>query len=183
MSPLPALNTKGRIPLGVSPQKISTPSVTEMASAASATRAVNIRLPLSEPGRCLIAIGIDLKQIIKAALPLLWILVSMLFLTACSNQPDAPSEPGSDQERGRAVYVANCTACHNSNPSKDGTIGPAIKGSRKELIEARVLRSGYPENYNPKRHTKIMPQFPFLEHEIPYLAAYLSSEPARQNEQ
>ncbi|MGE5307248.1 MAG: c-type cytochrome [Alphaproteobacteria bacterium] len=119
----------------------------------------------------------------KAALQLFLIIVSILILTACSNQPDAPAEPASDQERGRVVYVANCIACHNSDPSKDGTIGPAIKGSQKELIEARVLRSGYPENHQPKRQTKIMPQFPFLEPEIPYLAAYLSSEPAHQNKQ
>jgi mono/diheme cytochrome c family protein len=75
--------------------------------------------------------------------------------------------------RGRAVYVANCTACHNNDPSKDGPIGPANKGSTKELLEARVLSSSYPPGYKPKRPTKIMPQFPFLKDEIPYLVEYL----------
>jgi hypothetical protein len=37
-----------------------------------------------------------------------------------------------------------------------------------------VLTSSYPPNYRPKRPTKIMPQFPFLRDEIPYLAAYLA---------
>ena len=79
-------------------------------------------------------------------------------------------------QRGRAVFVANCVACHNNDPSKDGPIGPAIKGSSRELIEARVLSTSYPPNYKPKRPTKVMPQFPFLKDEIPYLAAYLESE-------
>ena len=69
--------------------------------------------------------------------------------------------------------MANCIACHNNDPSKDGPIGPAIKGSPTELLEARVLRNGYPPDYKPKRLTKLMPQFPFLKEEIPYLVAYL----------
>ena len=68
---------------------------------------------------------------------------------------------------------ALCVACHNRDPSKDGPLGPAIKGSSQELLEARVLTSNYPPNYQPKRPTKVMPQFPFLKSEIPYLATYL----------
>ena len=56
------------------------------------------------------SLGIDLKRIMKAALRLFLIIVSILILTACSNQPDAPSELGSDQDRGRVVYVANCAS-------------------------------------------------------------------------
>ena len=95
-------------------------------------------------------------------------------LSACSkdSEQSAPAKDP-DWERGRAIFVANCVACHNSDPSKDGPIGPAIKGSAQELIAARVLSSNYPPNYKPKRPTKVMPQFPFLESEIPYLAAYL----------
>jgi mono/diheme cytochrome c family protein len=95
-------------------------------------------------------------------------------LTACSKdseQSAAAKDP--DWERGRAVFMANCVACHNADPSKDGPIGPAIKGSAKELLTARVLSSNYPPKYMPKRPTKVMPQFPFLASEIPYLAAYL----------
>jgi hypothetical protein len=36
-----------------------------------------------------------------------------------------------------------------------------------------VLTSQYPPDYKPKRSTKVMPQFPFLKSEIPYLAVYL----------
>ena len=108
------------------------------------------------------------------ALNLSWmfLLLGVAGFVACSkDSKEAPQNP--DAARGRAVFVANCVACHNSDPSKDGPIGPAIKGSSRELIEARVLSTSYPPNYTPKRPTKVMPQFPFLKDDIPYLAAYL----------
>jgi len=101
-------------------------------------------------------------------------LVSTLFINGCSKEDkSAKVAKDPDWERGRAVYVANCVACHNPDPSKDGPIGPAIKGSSRELIESRVLRTEYPAGYKPKRNTKLMPTFPFLKGEVPYLAAYL----------
>ena len=105
------------------------------------------------------------------------IVVTALLATAlasCSKESDQSSGKSPDWQRGRAVFVANCVACHNNDPSKDGSIGPAIAGSSKELLEARVLSTSYPPNYKPKRPTKVMPQFPFLKEEIPYLAAYLA---------
>ena len=95
-----------------------------------------------------------------------------LVVSACSKKSEQSGQNPA-WERGRAVYVANCVACHNSDPSKDGPIGPALKGSPKELIESRVLRTEYPPGYQPKRNTKVMPTFPFLKTEIPYLAVYL----------
>jgi mono/diheme cytochrome c family protein len=104
-------------------------------------------------------------------------LVSTLFINGCSKEDkSAKVAKDPDWERGRAVYVANCVACHNPDPSKDGPIGPANKGSSQELIEARVLRGAYPPNYKPKRNTKVMPQFPFLKSEIPYLAVFLRDD-------
>jgi len=100
--------------------------------------------------------------------------LSVLFVMACSNDDGSKSGRNPDAERGRAVFVANCVACHNNDPSRDGPIGPSIKGSPRELLEARVLTSNYPPNYQPKRPTKLMPQFPFLKDEIPYLTAYLA---------
>ena len=96
-------------------------------------------------------------------------------LSACSRESEtsAPGDRSAEWKRGRAVFIANCVACHNNDPSKDGPIGPAIKGSPKEVLEARVLRGGYPPNYQPKRNTHVMPSFPFLEQEMPYLEAYL----------
>ena len=95
-------------------------------------------------------------------------------IASCSKEGDQSSAKSPDWQRGRGVYLANCIACHNSDPSKDGSIGPAIAGSSKELLEARVLSTSYPPNYKPKRPTKVMPQFPFLKEELPYLAAYLA---------
>jgi mono/diheme cytochrome c family protein len=74
------------------------------------------------------------------------------------------------------VYIANCVACHNSDPAKEGSIGPAIAGSSQELLEHRVLRTEYPAGYTPKRDTQMMPTFPFLKEEIPYLATYLADD-------
>ena len=111
----------------------------------------------------------------KKIVTLLAVAVLTLAANACSKDSGqkkaATQDP--DWERGRAVFVANCVACHNNDPSKNGPIGPAIKGSSKELIEARVLSTSYPPGYKPKRTTRVMPQFPFLKDEIPYLAAYL----------
>jgi mono/diheme cytochrome c family protein len=97
-----------------------------------------------------------------------------LTLSGCSKD-DQPGETAHSPQwkRGRSVYLANCVACHNNDPSKDGPIGPAVKNSSRELLEARVLTTSYPPGYKPKRPTKVMPQFPFLKDEIPYLAEYL----------
>ena len=106
-------------------------------------------------------------------------LAVLLFLAfnVCACGGDSGESAGSaknaDWQRGRSVYLTNCVACHNSDPSKDGPLGPALKGSAPELVKFRVLRTEYPPGYTPKRNTKVMPTFPFLESEIKYLAEYL----------
>jgi mono/diheme cytochrome c family protein len=110
----------------------------------------------------------------RFSINLVFVGLAAISLIACSKDSDNASKNNPDWERGRAVFLANCVACHNNDPSKDGPIGPAIKGSSKELLQSRVLSSAYPPNYKPKRPTKVMPQFPFLKDEIPYLVAYLS---------
>jgi mono/diheme cytochrome c family protein len=73
------------------------------------------------------------------------------------------------------VYNSNCIACHGLDPTKDGALGPAVAGASLALIEARVLRSEYPEGYPPKRPTKVMIPLPHLEPRLDELAAYLNS--------
>ena len=96
--------------------------------------------------------------------------------TACQPADGGPAELG------RRTYMGRCIQCHNPNPQLDGTLGPAIAGSSRELVEARVLRAEYPAGYTPKRTTQAMPAQPDLASQIEGLAAYLGSiaaDPAR----
>jgi mono/diheme cytochrome c family protein len=79
------------------------------------------------------------------------VLVVLVALCACQ-----PSR-GDPVERGKRVYVANCIACHNPDPTREGTLGPAVAGSSLALVEARVLRGEYPPGYTPKRSSALMP--------------------------
>jgi mono/diheme cytochrome c family protein len=76
-------------------------------------------------------------------------------------------------ERGRQIYLAQCTACHNTDPSQPGTIGPPVKGSSRDLLEAKILQGTYPSGYTPKRPTKVMVPMPQVAPELAALADYL----------
>jgi mono/diheme cytochrome c family protein len=93
---------------------------------------------------------------------------AVLALAACGREPLS-----AEAERGRQVYVSQCTACHAFDPSKPGPVGPEVKGSSRELLEAKVLRGSYPPGYTPKRPTAVMPPQPQVADELPPLAAYL----------
>lgn len=106
---------------------------------------------------------------------LYFVFLVTFILSSCTKDSTPPTKTarGADPKRGRGIYLANCAACHNSDPSKDGSIAPAIKGSSEALIEARVLRASYPPGYTPKRKTSAMPAQPYLQSAIPDLAAFL----------
>jgi mono/diheme cytochrome c family protein len=76
-------------------------------------------------------------------------------------------------ERGRQVYLAQCTVCHGQDPAQPGPLGPAVKGSARELLDTKVLRGTYPPGYQPKRPTTVMPPQPALAPEIAALTEYL----------
>ncbi len=98
--------------------------------------------------------------------------IPVILEVGCSQKPKQP--PLSEAaERGRLVFMANCMACHNADPAKSGTVGPAVQGSSRDLIEARVTRAGYPPGYTPKRETKLMIPLPQLADRVDDLAAYL----------
>jgi mono/diheme cytochrome c family protein len=101
--------------------------------------------------------------IVTATLPFL--------LMACSSE-NAPGG-GDPRAQGETVYQNVCIACHNGDPSLPGSLGPAIAGASRELIEARVIHGTYPEGYAAKQTGAVMPQFPHLEGSIDALAAYL----------
>jgi mono/diheme cytochrome c family protein len=102
----------------------------------------------------------------RIALPL----VVAAALAACSESP-APTGPNA--ERGRQIYLAQCIACHNSDPAVAGPVGPPVKGSSPELLEAKIVKGTYPPGYAPKRPTTLMPPQLALAPEIPNLAAFL----------
>jgi mono/diheme cytochrome c family protein len=96
--------------------------------------------------------------------------IAIAFAGGCSPQSSDPLA-----ERGRQVYLSQCTQCHAVDPSQNGPIGPPVKGSSRELLEARVLKGSYPPGYKPKRPTNVMPPMPALTPEIPALAGYLKN--------
>jgi mono/diheme cytochrome c family protein len=93
----------------------------------------------------------------------------------CGGESAGLSEAAS---RGQRVYNNVCIACHNGNPNLDGALGPAIAGSSRELLLARVVEGRYPDGYTPKRSTEQMPSFEYLAADIDDLWAYLSESQA-----
>ena len=89
-------------------------------------------------------------------------------LGGCSDSGRSPAA-----ERGRQTYLAHCVACHNTDPSQPGPVGPPIKGSSRELLEAKVVNGTYPPGYTPKRPTKVMVPIPAVAPETASLAEYL----------
>ena len=80
-----------------------------------------------------------------------------------------------DIEKGRMVYFANCVSCHNNNPKKPGSIGPEVYGVSIDVLTQKIVSGKYPENYRPKRLSKIMPSMPHLNKEISNLHAFMNS--------
>ena len=115
-------------------------------------------------------------------------LLIMLF-SSCEkksiNQEEAESEQDqkklnniaftTDIEKGRMVYFANCVSCHNNNPKKPGSIGPEVYGASIDVLAQKIVFGKYPENYSPKRTSKIMPLMPNLKKEISNLHAFINS--------
>ena len=86
----------------------------------------------------------------------------------------APLLAAGDPAKGEQIYKTICIACHGPDASKDGPLGPAITGSKRDLVEARVMRAEYPKGYKPKRDTKLMVPFPQYKDNIDDITAYLN---------
>ena len=80
-----------------------------------------------------------------------------------------------DIEKGRMVYFAYCVSCHNNNPKKPGSIGPEVYGASIDVLAQKIVFGKYPENYSPKRTSKIMSLMPHLKKEISNLHAFINS--------
>ena len=105
-----------------------------------------------------------------------------LILGACTKDSKTSDETEGvpNAERGKRIYLAQCIVCHHSDPSRNGPIGPAVKGASEALLEAKILRASYPPGYTPKRNTKAMPPQPFLKSAIPDLAAFLADDDKKE---
>jgi mono/diheme cytochrome c family protein len=109
--------------------------------------------------------------------PLLMI-IALIGLSACP-KPASRTEAQA-VTTGRQVFLINCASCHNINPNLDGSVGPAIAGSSRALVEARVLHQTYPPGYTPKRTTHLMRPLPWLAPKIDDLTAFLATSGAQQ---
>jgi mono/diheme cytochrome c family protein len=98
-------------------------------------------------------------------------LLLAVFGVACG---ESSAELSPLAQQGHEAYRSICITCHNGVPSQDGAVGPAIAGSSRELIEAKVLRGEYPPGYTPKRDTHAMPRFEYMADQIDALTAYLA---------
>lgn len=109
---------------------------------------------------------------------LLLLSLALLFPACSKKNDDVPLTAEQLAEklrsRGRATYMAQCISCHNVDPAKDGVLGPAVAGASRELLEAKLIRGGYPTGYAPKRPTKTMQTMPHLKNEIDSLTSFLN---------
>ena len=107
-----------------------------------------------------------------------WILGCFLIVVfGCEKSRNSNSRNAVDNkllQKGKAVYIANCAACHHSDPKQNGAIGPSVAYSSLELLQVRLLEGKYPAGYVPKRTTKIMVPLPHLSNDIQALHEFLN---------
>ena len=119
---------------------------------------------------------------------LFFALLLIMLVSNCEKKRTEQEEAESDQkklnntvalttdiEKGRMVYFANCVSCHNNNPKKPGSIGPEVYGVSIDVLTQKIVSGKYPENYRPKRTSKIMPLMPHLNKEISNLHVFINS--------
>ena len=104
------------------------------------------------------------------------LLVTLASSFSCLNREGSQATPEKEPLSvvGKRIYLGHCSACHATDPKKDGSLGPAVWGVSKELLRARVLKAEYPPGYKPKRQTKLMTPLPHMEGDIDSLHAFLN---------
>lgn len=78
-------------------------------------------------------------------------------------------------DEGQIIYKTVCSKCHNVNPTKQGSIGPELFTTPKEVFKTKVITGTYPTSYTPKRKTRIMPKFKNLTNKIDSIYKYIRS--------
>ena len=103
---------------------------------------------------------------------LVW-MVGMVLLSSCTK----PSQSSQHDlaRKGKSIYQTTCIACHNTDPKKNGPMGPSSWGASLELLKKRIKEAGYPEGYAPKQQTKLMQPLPKIsDQDIEAIHAYLN---------
>jgi mono/diheme cytochrome c family protein len=76
---------------------------------------------------------------------------------------------------GKSIYMQNCIKCHGANPNYAGSLGPDLVSTPRDVLKSKVVDGTYPEDYEPKRKSKLMPKFPQLSENIEALHLYIQS--------
>ena len=76
---------------------------------------------------------------------------------------------------GKSIYMQNCIKCHGSNPNYAGSLGPDLVSTPIDVLKSKVVDGTYPEYYEPKRKSKLMPKFPKLSRDVESLHLYIES--------
>ena len=98
------------------------------------------------------------------------VLIALAGLILYTNSASAAG----DAAQGKVIYDSICMACHGPDPKADGPLGPAIHGSSRELVHARVIDAKYPPGYKPKRDTTMMMALPQYKDNIDDITAFLN---------
>ena len=102
-----------------------------------------------------------------------WLVVAAISSLASANCSNEAVETETAAGRGEAIYRSVCITCHAADPTQDGNIGPAIAGSSEQLLRLKLAKGAYPPGYPPKRASKLMPNFAYLEEYAGDIAAFL----------
>jgi mono/diheme cytochrome c family protein len=108
-------------------------------------------------------------------LRLVSILIVFLILSQCVKASTTIPTDKVQHIEGKRLYVLYCVSCHNSQPSKPGSIGPELITTPSDVFRTKVPYGTYPSWYKSKRRTKAMPRFPSLKDKTDLIYKYIHS--------
>jgi len=98
----------------------------------------------------------------------------MLIASASVYAQKIPTDQSINEE-GRRIYIGTCVRCHSLDPRKQGSIGPDLFSTPRDVFRTKVPKGVYPLGYRAKRNTKIMPKFSDLERKVDWIYQYIQT--------